>query len=74
MVALHPANDFGAQGVGRTKEIAEFCKANFGVSFPMFETQKCRSQAPAIPGLIAKNRQGTAMELPQIPDRPQVVA
>ncbi len=32
-----PANDFGGQEKGSNKEIAEFCKANFGVSFPMFE-------------------------------------
>jgi glutathione peroxidase len=32
-----PANDFGGQEKGSNKDIAEFCKANFGVSFPMFE-------------------------------------
>jgi glutathione peroxidase len=32
-----PANDFGAQEPGSNKQIAEFCQANFGVSFPMFE-------------------------------------
>jgi glutathione peroxidase len=32
-----PANDFGGQEKGSNKEIAEFCKANFGVTFPMFE-------------------------------------
>jgi glutathione peroxidase len=32
-----PANDFGGQEKGSNKQIAEFCKANFGVSFPMFE-------------------------------------
>jgi len=32
-----PANDFGAQEPGSNQQIAEFCKANFGVSFPMFE-------------------------------------
>jgi glutathione peroxidase len=31
-----PANDFGAQEPGSHEEIAEFCSANFGVSFPMF--------------------------------------
>lgn len=30
-----PANDFGAQEPGTNKEIAEFCKLNYGVSFPM---------------------------------------
>jgi glutathione peroxidase len=32
-----PANDFGGQEKGSNQQIAEFCKANFGVSFPMFE-------------------------------------
>lgn len=31
-----PANDFGAQEPGTHEEIAEFCSANYGVSFPMF--------------------------------------
>ena len=32
-----PSNDFGAQESGSNKEVAEFCRLNFGVSFPMFE-------------------------------------
>ena len=31
-----PANDFGAQEPGTHEEIAEFCKANYGVTFPLF--------------------------------------
>lgn len=31
-----PANDFGAQEPGDAFEIAEFCRINYGVSFPMF--------------------------------------
>jgi glutathione peroxidase len=31
-----PANDFGAQEPGSNEEIATFCKATFGVDFPMF--------------------------------------
>jgi glutathione peroxidase len=31
-----PANDFGAQEPGSSKEIARFCEVNYGVSFPMF--------------------------------------
>jgi glutathione peroxidase len=31
-----PANDFGAQEPGTDAEIAEFCRSNFGVKFPMF--------------------------------------
>jgi glutathione peroxidase len=32
-----PANDFGAQEPGTNDEIVEFCKVNYGVSFPLFE-------------------------------------
>ena len=31
-----PANDFGAQEPGTHEEIAEFCKANYGVTFPLY--------------------------------------
>ena len=31
-----PANDFGAQEPGSAEEIVEFCKLNYGVSFPLF--------------------------------------
>jgi glutathione peroxidase len=31
-----PANDFGAQEPGTHEEIAAFCSANYGVSFPLF--------------------------------------
>ncbi|MBS1949928.1 MAG: glutathione peroxidase [Bacteroidetes bacterium] len=32
-----PANNFGAQEPGTNIEIGEFCKANYGVTFQMFE-------------------------------------
>ncbi len=32
-----PANNFGQQEPGSNQEIAEFCKKNYGVSFPMME-------------------------------------
>jgi glutathione peroxidase len=32
-----PANDFAAQEPGTNAEIAQFCTANFGVNFPIFE-------------------------------------
>jgi glutathione peroxidase len=32
-----PANNFGGQEPGTNGEIAEFCKKNYGVSFPMAE-------------------------------------
>ena len=40
-----PANDFGAQEPGSNQQIAEFCKVNFGVSFPMFEKRTSNSAA-----------------------------
>lgn len=32
-----PCNQFGAQEPGSPEEIAEFCSATYGVTFPMFE-------------------------------------
>lgn len=32
-----PANNFAAQEPGTSKEISEFCKKNYGVTFPMME-------------------------------------
>jgi len=32
-----PCNQFGKQEPGSSEEIAEFCSANYGVEFPMFE-------------------------------------
>jgi glutathione peroxidase len=32
-----PANDFGAQEPGTNRQIAQFCRENYGVTFPMFE-------------------------------------
>ena len=50
-----PANDFGAQERGSNKEIAEFCKANYGVSFPMFEKLEVPiNKHPLFASLIAR--------------------
>jgi glutathione peroxidase len=35
MVIGVPSNQFGAQEPGTAEEIAEFCQANFGVTFPL---------------------------------------
>ncbi len=35
-----PSNDFGAQEPGTEEQIAEFCKLNFGVSFPLMKKTK----------------------------------
>jgi glutathione peroxidase len=37
VVAGFPANDFGQQEPGSNGEIQDFCRANFGVKFPLFE-------------------------------------
>jgi glutathione peroxidase len=34
-VIAFPCNQFGAQEPGNAEEIAEFCKVNYGVSFPL---------------------------------------
>ncbi len=39
-----PSNDFGRQEPGSEDEIAGFCSANYGVSFPM--TEKLRVRGP----------------------------
>ena len=44
MVLGFPANDFGAQEPGTNGEIAEFCRATFGVRFPMFEKISVRGE------------------------------
>src|SRR5690349_17370662 len=31
-----PANDFGGQEPGGNKEIARFCRVNYGITFPVF--------------------------------------
>ena len=36
-VLSFPCNQFGAQEPGNADEIAEFCKVNFGVTFPLME-------------------------------------
>ena len=44
-----PSNDFGEQEPGSPKEIAEFCKLTYDVSFPMFAkvvTKPGRNQSP----------------------------
>jgi glutathione peroxidase len=31
-----PANDFGGQEPGNNREIAQFCRVNYGITFPVF--------------------------------------
>ncbi len=39
-----PANNFGAQEPGTDKEIAEFCKLNYGVTFQLFKKDDVRGE------------------------------
>jgi glutathione peroxidase len=44
-----PSNDFGGQEPGSAQQIAEFCRKNYGVTFPMFAklvTQPGPGQSP----------------------------
>lgn len=51
-----PSNDFGAQDPGTNDEIATFCKANYGVTFPMFSkiVVKGEGQNPLYTWLTSK--------------------
>ncbi len=57
-----PANNFGNQEPGSNEEIAAFCKANFGVSFPMMEkiSVKGEDMAPIYQFLTKKRLNGVA--------------
>lgn len=55
-----PANNFGAQEPGTDKEIAEFCKLNYGVTFPLFKKNdvKGNSKQTVYKWLTDKNKNG----------------
>jgi glutathione peroxidase len=55
-----PSNDFGQQDPGSNEEIAEFCKINYGVSFPMMSkiSVKGDSIAPIYQFLTQKDLNG----------------
>ena len=50
-----PSNAFGGQEPGSNKKIAEFCQANFGVTFPVFAKVEAMplSKAPIFASLVA---------------------
>ena len=55
-----PSNDFGGQEPGSNKDIAKFCEANYGVSFPMFtKTSVARGEVNPFYAKLAKTT-GTA--------------
>ena len=49
-----PSNAFGGQEPGSNKKIAEFCQANYGVTFPVFAKVETipLSKAPVFAGLV----------------------
>lgn len=55
-----PANNFGGQEPGSDSEIQDFCKARFGVSFPMASkvSVKGNDMAPIYKWLTAKSENG----------------
>jgi glutathione peroxidase len=57
VVAGFPANNFGGQEPGSNAEIGAFCKAKFGVTFPMFSkiSVKGSDKAPLYQFLTDKN-------------------
>jgi len=56
-----PANDFGAQEKGTDEAIEQFCKVNFGVSFPLIKKStviKGPTQHPVYQWLTQENKNG----------------
>lgn len=55
-----PANNFGGQEPGSDSEIQDFCKANYGVSFPMASkvSVKGNDMAPIYKWLTSKTENG----------------
>jgi glutathione peroxidase len=55
-----PSNNFGAQEPGTDKDIAEFCKRNFNITFPVFKKNdvKGNSKQPVYEWLTDKNKNG----------------
>lgn len=62
-----PANDFGEQEQGNDKEIAQFCRVNFGVTFPLAKKTtviKADGQHEVFKWLTDKNKNGWNTEPP----------
>jgi glutathione peroxidase len=60
-----PSNDFGNQEPGSHEEIADFCRLNYGVTFPMMEKvhTKGPEQAPIYRTLTAESPEGMRGEI-----------
>ncbi|MGM9508056.1 glutathione peroxidase [Larkinella sp. GY13] len=61
-----PSNNFKSQDPGSNSEIAEFCKKNYGVSFPMFEKTEVlgENQSPLYKWLSDKSMNGWNDKVP----------
>ncbi len=61
-----PANNFKSQEPGSSEEIAEFCKKNYGVTFPMFEKVSVLGddQSPLYKWLTTKDMNGWNDKVP----------
>ncbi|ACT93896.1 glutathione peroxidase [Dyadobacter fermentans DSM 18053] len=61
-----PANNFGGQEPGTSEEIATFCSATYGVTFPMFEKVSVTGddQAPIYKWLSDKDANGWNDKVP----------
>jgi glutathione peroxidase len=55
-----PANDFGNQEPGSAEDIDQFCKVNYGVSFPLFAKAPCRGREAAALRGVDRGRAGQA--------------
>ena len=55
-----PANNFGTQEPGSDEEISNFCKVNYGVTFPLFKKAdvKGNEKQPVYQWLSDKNKNG----------------
>jgi glutathione peroxidase len=62
-----PANDFKEQEKGSDEEIAQFCKVNFGVSFPLMQKSTVvpgQTQNPVFQWLSDKTKNGWNAQAP----------
>jgi Glutathione peroxidase len=61
-----PSNDFGGQEPGTDKEIENFCKVNFGVTFPLFHKDHVKGvgKQPVYRWLSDANKNGWNSEEP----------
>jgi glutathione peroxidase len=60
VIVAFPANNFGNQEPGTNAEINEFCRVNYGVTFPMMQkiSVKGEDQAPIYKWLTQKSENG----------------